>query len=574
MPSAFEYRIHPAVGIARMGNSSTTYFLANEKPRQPIAPVQATIPGQPDKRAVGIRDADGNLCKQGARFRVFCYEYDLVPVVGVGPPAIGALQRVWECTPADYDITWTVQVANHKAQAKGTPLLSAKRKNDPDPVTLPNAPASGLRTFTGKPSGRLSLGSCFVDGAGRLVVLGSDGKAKRFEAGATAQTPEELFWAGFEDDAADGPVTAQVTPKPGSVMPDVGGPRQAAVGAWVINAVPAYGADLRATVTLHDLATNHAYETAKKGRGRTPEDLTKLVTWTQAIRPLILAQYSVFWAMAHHGSYKPYVIPSHMASNALFKLYMRPARQTDKIKPESIWEEFKAGPPDGMPEPAPSYGALTLPPGTQSMPHLLYVTITELQQQAVDKWAAGTLPKGSDKAETSPLPLYQPYQLDLAHLETCSGGSFFPGIEVDRRAHWYKTWEGRHGVCPEHYDVRVTKEVDDSGTEVGPARAGYLTTHLACPWQADFVACSGLYWPHSRPIRVRPEAGGAGFIDFISDAGGSLPSHTSVDGGANGAVRGGLAENFWKLGVLRYESGSKEIRESQRAGGFGARAYP
>lgn len=573
MPSMFEYRIHPAVGIARMGNSQTTYFLANEKPRQPIAPVQQTIPGQADKRAANIRDADGNLCKQGARFRVFAYEYDLVPVIGLGPPSRGALLRVWECTPANYDIIWTVQVANHKSQATGTALLSAKLPNAPDAVTLPNAPASTVRTFTGKPAGRLNLGSCFVDGNGCLIVLGADGKAKRFEPGATPVTPESLFWAGFEDDAADGPVTAQVTPKLGSVMADAGEAGQAAVGAWVVSAVPAYGADLRATVTLHDVATNHAYETSKKARGQTPEDLTKLVTWTQVIRPLLLAQYSVYWTVDHHGSRKPYVIPGHSAKDTTFKFWLRPARQTDKLQPESIWESFIPGGSDGMARPAPAYDSVGSI-GLGSMPDLLYLTITELQQQAVDKWAAGTLPKGNAKPETSALPLYQPYQLDLAHLETCSGGSFFPGIEVDRRAHWYKTWQGRHGVCAEHYDVRVTTEIDDAGVEVGPARAGYLTTHLACPWQADFVACSQLYWPHSRPIRVRPEAGGAGFIYFISDAAAELPAHTSVDAGANGAVRGGLAEHFWKLGFLRYDAGSTEIREMHRAPGFGATAYP
>ena len=573
MPSTFEYRIHPAVGIARMGNSATTYFLANEKPRQPIDPVQATIPGQADKRAAGLRDADGHLCKQGARFRVFAYEYDLVPVVGVGPPARGALLAVWECTPANYDISWTVQVANHKSQTTGTALLSAKVPNAPDPVTLPNAPASALRTFTGKPAGRLDLGSCFVDGDGRLVVLGSSGKAKRFEAAASPGVPASLFWAGFEDDAADGPVTAQVTPKAGSVMSDAGEPARPATGAWVVNALPAYGADLRATVTLHDLAMNHAYETAKKTRGQQPEDLSKLVTWTQMIRPLLLAQYSVYWAIDHHGMRQPYVIPAHKAKDDGYKTWLRPARRTDKLLPENIWLHFKLGGTKGMPEPAPAYDS-TGSIGLHSMPDLLYLTITELQQKAVDQWAAGTLPRGRGLPETSPLPLYKPYQLDLAHLETCSGGSFFPGIEVDRRAHWYRTWEGRHGTCPEHYDVRVTREIDDTGTDVGPAQAGYLTTHLACPWQADFKDCSGLYWPHSRPIRVRPEAGGAGFIDFMSNAAGDLPSHVSVDAGANGAVRGGLAEHFWKLGVMRYDAASTEIRENQRLAGFGAQAAP
>ena len=46
----------------------------------------------------------------------------------------------------------------------------------------------------------------------------------------------------------------------------------------MVNALPAYGADLRVTVTLQDLAMNLAYETAKKTRAQQPEDLSKMVT--------------------------------------------------------------------------------------------------------------------------------------------------------------------------------------------------------------------------------------------------------------------------------------------------------
>lgn len=563
----FEYRVHPSVGIARMGNSSTTYFLTAEKPWKVFDPVQETILGQANKRATGIRDTDGNLCKQGARFRVFCYQYLAVPLIGK------LLLNVWECTKADYDIAWTAQVANRKAQAVGTSLGAVKQPNAPDPVVLASSVASAVQTFTGKPAGRLNLGSCFVDGNGRLIVLGSDGKAKKIGAGGVPRSPEGLFWAGFEDDAADGPIKARVTPKAASTQPDKGKPATDAVGAWVVIGLPNYGADARAPVNLYDLAMNHAYESAKKGKGQEPAKISALITYHRQIRPLLYSQYAVPYTIKHHRKRMPFNIPPYVAKNSEHQIWLRPAKSTDKIKPENIWASYAASgdihDPAGEPLPAPAYW--TKGPaagvGINSMPNLEYIAMTEMQERAVKEWAAGILPKGDDTAETSASALYVPYQLDLAHMETMSGGSFYPGIEVARQAHWPKTWEGRTGCCDVHYDVRVTNEVNDAGTITGPAGPGYLTMFLACPWQADFVACDHTYWPHSRPIEVRLTAAGR-WKDWMSDPGGGINSHTSVDAVAGGAVRGGLAENWWKLGFVRYDSASKEMLEMHRSPGM------
>lgn len=567
----FEYRVHPSVGIARMGNSATTYFLTAEKPGKWFDPVQESIPGPLiDQRAVGIRDAAGNLCKQGARFRVFCYQYDRNPGSG------GKALNVWECKKADYDITWTAQVANRKAQVAGTPLGTAKQPNSPDPVVLPSSSASSLRIFTGKPAGRLDLGSCFVDADGRLVILGSDGKAKKIGAGGNEGKPESLFWAGFEDDAADGPITARVKPKAGSKQPDKGRPAEDAVGGWVVIGLPDYGADVRATVTLYDVAMNHAYEMAKKGKkmrppqdlGQEPADLSKLITYYQQILPLLYAQHTVPYTIKHHRHRIPFPLLPYEKKNTRYKDFLRAAKQTDMITPEDIWAEYiTAG--SGEPKPAPAYrvqNPAILWTKNDSMPNLEYVAMTELQQRAVEKWSQGKLPMGDSKAETSAGDLYAPYQLDLAHMETMSGGSFYPGIEVGRQAHWPETWRGRTGCCPRHYDVRVTSEINDAGTRTGPAQPGYLTMFLACPWQADFIECSGIYWPHSRPIEVRLTAAGP-WKKWMSDPGGDIQSHTAP-AAAGGPVLGGLAEKWWMLGFVRYNSADKQLFEMHRSPGM------
>ncbi|MBN9687580.1 MULTISPECIES: LodA/GoxA family CTQ-dependent oxidase [unclassified Corallococcus] len=90
------YRIHPAIGIARVGNSEDYY----------LGPVTAGgLPlekdGQTEVKA--FRDAQGGIRRQAARFQVFVYD-DQSPQGR--PVALG--QDV-------QDVQWTVHVANKKA---------------------------------------------------------------------------------------------------------------------------------------------------------------------------------------------------------------------------------------------------------------------------------------------------------------------------------------------------------------------------------------------------------------------------------------------------------------------------
>ena len=55
-------RIHPAIGIARLGNSEDDGFIGPE------------VPGVYQFPEGGYRDSEGRLRRQGARFRVFGYD--------------------------------------------------------------------------------------------------------------------------------------------------------------------------------------------------------------------------------------------------------------------------------------------------------------------------------------------------------------------------------------------------------------------------------------------------------------------------------------------------------------------
>src|SRR5580693_9772530 len=81
-------RIHPGIGISRVGNGSG-YFYAPEVP-YPSSP-------EPD----GYKDAHGYINRQAQRFRIYGYDKD-GKVLG-------------EITTDDAEITWTVHLANKKA---------------------------------------------------------------------------------------------------------------------------------------------------------------------------------------------------------------------------------------------------------------------------------------------------------------------------------------------------------------------------------------------------------------------------------------------------------------------------
>src|SRR5215813_9079976 len=81
--------IHPAIGIARVGNSPDEYYFGPEIP--------GGLPIAPD----GYKDASGAMKRQAARFRVF------------GLDAHGHVVR--ELTADDATIEWTVHLANKKA---------------------------------------------------------------------------------------------------------------------------------------------------------------------------------------------------------------------------------------------------------------------------------------------------------------------------------------------------------------------------------------------------------------------------------------------------------------------------
>src|SRR5260370_24662505 len=181
-------KIHPAIGIARLGNSATGFFIGPEKP------------GVSPRPRSGYRDAQHRMKRQAARFRLFGYDKN------------GKVVK--EITSADAKIVWTVHLANSKAEWKRFEGLNANapRRNagvadrasliiDPGAHSL-SGPNKNEKFNTGKFLGKaVPLGEARTDSKARLLVLGGFGRSA-----SPANKPLTTFANnnGWHDDVADG----------------------------------------------------------------------------------------------------------------------------------------------------------------------------------------------------------------------------------------------------------------------------------------------------------------------------------------------------------------------------------
>jgi hypothetical protein len=203
------YKIHPAIGIARVGNHPSAFFVGPETPE--TAGVEIDPDGN-ESTLTRYKD-NGRIKRQAARFRVFRFQQH----------ATGNLTLVGEVTTNEAKIEWRVDLCNRKAALDHSPAPEhpARPRNtdiadrgsliirNPAPVTIfgKNQPAKEFKgKFLGKP---VYLGELRTDAAGRLLVLGGSGTSESVPPGQ----PMRDFANNdrWHDDVADGPVTAVVT---------------------------------------------------------------------------------------------------------------------------------------------------------------------------------------------------------------------------------------------------------------------------------------------------------------------------------------------------------------------------
>jgi hypothetical protein len=269
------YRIHPAIGIARLGNLDPDegYIVGPEIPGQNATEGLSGAEVQQYKK-------DGRIKPQAARFRV--YEYGLVD--GVLTPLREVLpQAPTPGTPYVKAVTWTAHLANRKASfyvedgPHGETLPAGELRNPtisnrdalesdfgprsvsgisaaPRPFTPGTAPPGYPVKQVPGPGGATVigyLGQLRTDAGGRLLLFGGRG----YSASSISPPQPLTHWSNnnfWFDDIADGPVTAVVTIDDGfGHATDV--PMDAAGNAWALVAPPDFSPGLEAPVSLYDL---------------------------------------------------------------------------------------------------------------------------------------------------------------------------------------------------------------------------------------------------------------------------------------------------------------------------------
>ena len=445
------YKIHPAIGVARVGNSPTKFFIGPETPDSPGVEIGA----DGTETALTRYKQDGLVKRQAARFRVFAYEQD----------AAGNLELVGE-VGADAQVAWTVDLVNRKAALNRRVGPAGPRNigiadrdsliiRGPRPATIAgrNRPAATVAgRFLGK---EVFLGELRTDGEGRLIVLGGRGASGSVPPGR----PLETFISSdrWHDDVSDGPVTATVT-LPGQA------PVVVHESAWVVVAPPDFAPPVGPIVSLYDVAFQAAID-----KGALQPDVRP--SFARHIKPMIQRTADMRWVddwdewrQLHTIDFDTLADPSPSAAAARKAV-------ADRIRnPRLI--EFE------MPE----FLNTTTPAG---VPIGGYVT----------QWETGDFV--NDLA--TPVPAESiPDQLDRIALHHCTGNNFFPGIEA-----------GENLRDPNMYGRPFRLDP----TNVGKVFPGCLTEIMALPWQADFFLCRGggelsfNWWPTQRPDKVmtRPD---------------------------------------------------------------------
>lgn len=485
-------RIHPGIGIARIGNSDE-YFIGPE------------IPYPVDPPSGGYKDAQGRLKRQAARFRIYGYDKDE--------------RVVAELTQANATINWTVHVANKKAAwydfdvaldlpeaaavrsaRRNSQIQNSDRKNlviDPGPRTIPGKKGTKPKQFdTGQFLGHaVYLGELRTDDEGRLLFLGGRGISRSplpgFTLTAFANNP------GWYDDASDGPVSATLTIRGRTIPTPVD-------SAWVITAPPNYAPDIVAPQTMYDVV----FDTMLSGMLARPAQPSFTNDILPVLRQLSQCQWVNAGFLAQFGWQAPndFTRPDFLMKLArppgkhdLFQEFRRQIFLMFRNPGAQLFDPLKWPPIFGD-----AFGNFDAPPSPRAA-----FAVTPTLYAFLGQWMQGNFKADYRPGAANPKSLRnlrlaeRPAALDRAALHFCMGGPFHPGCEM--------TWPMRQ-VCMYRSPFRLRErpagsEDADYGEFLtqptvmaldGPLSSsgpGDITKWMAVPWQADTASCRALHPP-------------------------------------------------------------------------------
>ncbi|WP_052262184.1 LodA/GoxA family CTQ-dependent oxidase [Pseudoalteromonas luteoviolacea] len=480
-----KYYVYPAIGIARVGNSESKFFVGPEVPHQEVNPNYTgdnfgscyeagslqNLPGS----SLDFKDAEGKVKRQAARFRIF-------EVSDCG-------NNVREITDKDAKIEWRVNLANRKsinyqfenAMDLGKLSKDCKLRNDfitnlderkkkllikPSQCKIQGCnqsdkPAYQFNdgTFFAGTSyeTQVYLGELRTDSEGRLLVLGGLGHSASYNNSPITTFANNETW---HDDISDGTVRATVTidNKPIEAEP-----------AMVAVTPPNFAPGMPGVITMYDVVSdllldantktefyrdiypilsslvenqgvNEGYFMAfgdySPANFTQPDILEKLESNSEQYKSFRTAVFDLFRVT-------PDITATRRAEKVELLLQDPAVQDVNKQVLEPIFDE-------AVKQTQTAVQADKLPPifgdgyGDYADSPLIGLSLTNTQYKHLKNWADGKFEKGENPREatinssctiTDPLQVINdqnnwPHTLTKTNLQQCLGGPFHPGIEL------------------------------------------------------------------------------------------------------------------------------------------------
>ncbi len=508
------YRIHPSIGIARVGNSDGEFYI--EPARTGGLPAECDSNGNETIRSgapvpvTKFKDKDGKVRRQGSKFRIFKVEGDKEKEITLGSPDVEA-------------ITWEVHIANKKAawygfsELQGNTLYSTptfdnsysgqhidlrnKKQTtgrqkliiDPGPRSISgknqkveigsgNIPGDyPFGSFPGKTKYGFDitkLGDLLTDDSGRLLVLGGMGNAGGDEpitsfAGADS----------WHDDVSDGYVACTVKLKGGEEI---------TLHAWVIVGSPKFAPEIDNICTLSDVMLDVAiryqhsnpdiFDVAKwPATGGWNKDY--VINFQRDVAPIFERPKRYQWVSNVQC----------MMSFASLNINFKDHSAGNKKYRQKYFSFFRRPDPhsgDHMTLYKDNIPMQPMNSGSNSVSNELidkFLTLTPTQYFFLEQWAEG-------KFQIKPLNGYPGIsEKDQSSVGNCVGLPMCPGIEVTWNTQNPAIYSAPYQIKTRHEDQYYMKNglsPDADETDGNGCEPGDLTKRMAIPWQADFFECT------------------------------------------------------------------------------------
>jgi hypothetical protein len=496
-------RIHPGIGIARVGNSTRDYYIGPE-----------VLNPEPVKFGE-TRDPSGAIKRQAARFRIYGYDKDNNVVAEVQQSTntqvewavhVANKKAAWYEFNAAMDIPATVQLTvplrnpDVKGSARSALVIDPGEKKIMG-INMNDSSYNLVGSFQGTD---VQLGQLRTDAVGRLLFMpgfGVSASPSNQPVYDPAKPNSFNNAAGWYDDIADGPVKAKVT---------VGDKVFEADPAWVASAPPNYAPNLVGWRTMNDLQQN-----VYMAHGMLP--LPKRISFVKHVKPILSRLTELQWvnqgfsAMFGAGSpmnFSDGELLVRLSKAPVSSLYPDPNRELRR----TIFNSFRNANSKTVEEGAwpwiygDAFGYTNPDPNEPPSPST-YLKLPSLYQYILEAWVEGNFisdydPTGNTYQKFDEINLQeQPDMLDQANMHFCLADAFHPGCEL--------TWPMRNASmyrAPYRLQMRAAGKTDPSYGpnlttenvmamngplyEQGP---GDLTRWMALPWQGDTAYCRSGY---------------------------------------------------------------------------------